>query len=281
MQGERQGVGGPRRQEQLRPLPPSLAGRQRAEFGGGQVVDGRAPPAGGGQQLVGRGHGLQPAAEVLQEALQRGGPLGGLQSQRLHRRQDVLHPVVQFRHQGEALFLLEPPAAHVADDARDADRAALGIAADHAADPGPDDPPVVGAHEAELQVIGPAGGENLGLARLVGVAVVRMDEGVERMAALGGALARRQAGDGRHAFADRQDVAFEVPFELAKAGRLDGHFQAFAVQPATSLLARHGPNIGMCARRRDREPWVAHSVWARRGDRGPLCARFAPAAEPA
>ena len=55
------------RQEQLRPLPAGLAGRQRAQFGGGQVVDGGAAPAGGGEQLVGRAHGLQPAAEVLQE----------------------------------------------------------------------------------------------------------------------------------------------------------------------------------------------------------------------
>ena len=114
---EGEGVGAARIEEDLRPLPPGLARRQAAQLGGGDMADFRPAPAGGREQRMGRGHGLQAPGEVLQEGLYRHRLPSRLRGQRLDGSQDILHPMVEFGDQGLAFVLLGLSRRDVAHDA--------------------------------------------------------------------------------------------------------------------------------------------------------------------
>ncbi len=225
MQAKRQRIGGPRRQEQLRPLPGRLAGGQRPQFGRRQMVDGGAAPTGGREQFVGRAHGLQAAAKSLQEPLQRGRAARRLDRQRLDRGEHVLHPVVQLGHHRLALVLLQLALGDVLDDPGGALRPPVRIPGQHARHPHPDRAAVVGADVAELELVLAA---RRALDILLGaerLAVIRVDEGLQRLGALGRHGSGRKAGYRRHAPADHENAAGHVPFEFAQPRDLEGEFE--------------------------------------------------------
>lgn len=222
VQGQREGVGGAGREEEVGALPTRLAGSYGPQFGRGQVVDGGAAPPRGGEKLVRAGHGLQPAAEGLQEGVERRGALGRLLGQGLDGGQHVLHPVVQLGHELLALVVLEVGEADVLDDAGQAQRGSGLIPRDDARQAQPDEPLVGRPNEPEPDVEGvgrlqrriPLGDEGRDV---VGVRVTD-----HQAAGVFHHLARREAGDGGHALRHRERPARQVPFELAEARDLEG-----------------------------------------------------------
>ncbi len=66
---------------------------------------------------MGRGHGLQPPRERLEESVQRARPPRRLRGHGLHRRQDVAHPVVDLGDDGGALGLGQAVRRGTADGA--------------------------------------------------------------------------------------------------------------------------------------------------------------------
>jgi len=232
VQRQRQRVGGPRIEHDLRAGPARLAWREPAELGGGDVADLGPAPARGGQQGVGGGHRLEPAGEGLQESVERGGLAGRLGGQRLHRRQHVLHPVVQLGHERVAGVVLGAPLSDVAHDADHAlglpGRGAGAVNPEHASVVRPDDP--------ELDLEATALPQSVADRPAHGLEIIRVDVSVERLAVLGGHRACVHASDLEHARADRHPVALHVPFKLPEAG--DGEGEARPLLFDRELLVR-------------------------------------------
>jgi hypothetical protein len=245
VQGQGDGAGRPRRQVQGRAAEGDLPGREPAQLRRRHVAQIGAAPARRRQQLVRRGHGLEPAGEGLEKGFDRRRLAGRLQGQRLDRGQNVLHPVIQFGDQGFPLSLGGLELGNVLADADDADNLAGGVGKRRAGRHYPGNPAIAWPDDPVFYLVRPAAPYAFVDCGPDFLQVVRVDELVD----LVGAVQRRQAPRGaKHLgvlFADIKRVGDKIPVERAHARRPDGQLEPGLVRDSKGGLRHIGGRNGL------------------------------------
>ena len=160
--------------------------------------------------------------------------------------------MVDLGHQGVALLFLKLAGGDVLDNADDPLDLALGVADPLSDDAKPDHRLVRAGRDAAFHLVAVGGLEAFqhlaqGLFEIVGV-----DKRQEGAAAVGGKIAGRPAGDGRHAVADDAEIARDIILELPQTRGLERQFEMLHVQARAPRVIDHDQSLTPAAQRCDK-----------------------------